>query len=374
MASSLSMLSFLLDSFDFGSDNQDVTSSELQEHGEKEPEGFFRLPLELREEIYKYALPHSSQSGRTFRASGSNSDIFADPEVRQTPNHVYTWQRGNIGLLAVNHQMNFEARRIFWSTNIFNIVIDSAHPVLVIRYPNEAASKLESSASRRSWGSLKRPVILFTSSKAMKELREVPRARLSHINHVYMVIRRSSDYTYEPDMTAAMNKALKRKPRTDRDSASAESIKRNFSHTLFAQKHDILSRGLFTAFKALNMIPPATKPEHWDGRGLRKQKCAVRDIELVIYPTRHLYKENIVEVDTNLRTNAEYCIQSCLAKNAYKIAALKPYFDYNYDPWSFSSKGPRSMGRSFASALVGFEVESSLEGKDGDDGPGRTTG
>jgi hypothetical protein len=361
MSSTFPKLSTIFGSLGF---NTGGTPSNSKGRGKGDRIGFFHLPLELREEIYKYVLPHSTKSGTRITDDPKLHNL-AHPPNRRTPNHVYPWRPGTIALLSVSRQVNAEASEIFWSTNIFNIVVDSAHPALVIRYPNKAVFGRDSVAQqkwyrqRHSEGRVsepRAPQILYNTSKEMKELEEVPQRWLRRIRHVYLVVRRSSDFTFEPDLTTAWKDAVEDTFAGSIDSATRESIKRKYAKMLRVQRNDLLHRGMMTTFKSLNLLPPVTqRPEDWNGKALQRNKCAVRDIEMVIYPNRHLYKENIAETDDGFRSEAEFCFQSRLSKDAYRIITLKPHFNPNNH--ARARRGPITMGSPLMSTLTSFRVD-----------------
>jgi hypothetical protein len=343
MASVLSMLPAILESLRISEFTKDGISAEYDSHKQGELRGFFKLPLEIREDIYKYALPQSMNHNTCIKSDNPNFEFLADPGNRRTPNHVYAWYKGNMSLLAVNRQINSEATKVFWRSNVFSIVIDSANPALVIRYFDESSLR-------------------FSTSKQMREISEFPKEWLGLIKHVYLVIRRSSDFTYEPNLTRALEAAVLQ----ESNPAIEGSIGRKYAKMLRVQRNNLLHKGLLAALQALNLIPPVTRrPEDWNGRALRRQKCAVRDVELVIYPSRHLYEGKVFEIDAGLRSEAEYCFQARLAKDAYRIIELKPWFDNDHDPraWMTSqSLDIRTFGLPFVSfGLTGFVTETQSE-------------
>ena len=59
-----------------------------------------RLPLELREHVYRHALPHTSSTG-----SGDDKAI--------------TWIPGDVSILSTCRQVNVEATRVLYATNEF---------------------------------------------------------------------------------------------------------------------------------------------------------------------------------------------------------------------------------------------------------------
>jgi hypothetical protein len=341
------MLPAILGSLGFSRLTKDRISAEHYNHERKDLQGFFKLPLEIREEIYKYALPQSINPDTRIKSDSPSFEFLANPGNRRTPNHVYSWYKGSMDLLAVNRQINAEASRVFWGTNIFNIVIDSANPVLVIRYLNESSP-------------------LLSASKKMMEISEVPRKWLRLIKHVYLVIRRSSDFIYEPNLNRALEAAVSQ----ESNPLIQESIKRKYAKMLRVQKNDLLHKGLLAALQALNLVSPIMRrPEDWNGRALRRAKCVVRDAELVIYPTRHLYKGNVFEIDARIFSEAEYCFQARLSKEAYRIIELKPWCDYNHDPRDWMTSQPldvRNFGLPLVSSgLIGF-VTKAEQGPDED--------
>ena len=70
-----------------------------------------RLPLELREHVYRHALPHSLSIG-----TGENK--------------VITWYPGDISILSTCRQVNVEATRVLYATNEFEFS-------WMLKYPSE---------------------------------------------------------------------------------------------------------------------------------------------------------------------------------------------------------------------------------------------
>ena len=70
-----------------------------------------RLPLELREHVYRHALPHTLSTGAGDRK-------------------VITWYPGDTSILASCRQVNVEAMRVLYATNEFEFS-------WMLRYPSE---------------------------------------------------------------------------------------------------------------------------------------------------------------------------------------------------------------------------------------------
>lgn len=70
-----------------------------------------RLPLELREHVYRHALPHTLSTG-----TGDDK--------------VITWVKGDIGILSTCKQVNVEATRVLYATNEFEFI-------WMLKYPSE---------------------------------------------------------------------------------------------------------------------------------------------------------------------------------------------------------------------------------------------
>lgn len=70
-----------------------------------------RLPLELREHVYRHALPHSLSTD-----TGDNK--------------IFTWFSGDISILGTCRQINMEATRVLYATNEFEFS-------WMLKYPSE---------------------------------------------------------------------------------------------------------------------------------------------------------------------------------------------------------------------------------------------
>lgn len=70
-----------------------------------------RLPLELRENVYRHALPHTLSTG-----AGDDK--------------VITWAKGDISILSTCKQINVEATRVLYATNEFDFS-------WMLKYPSE---------------------------------------------------------------------------------------------------------------------------------------------------------------------------------------------------------------------------------------------
>jgi len=104
--------------------------------------------LELREEIYRYALPSSSRTtGKSksrfgFNLNESSSDEDEDEDEDQEIDHfswacrnpLCTWTRGSLALLRSCKRIYSEASIVFYKHNIFNVNIDDDEPELLVRY------------------------------------------------------------------------------------------------------------------------------------------------------------------------------------------------------------------------------------------------
>lgn len=87
--------------------------TELQEHltDAYTRNSLMRLPLELREHVYRHAMPHTLSTG-----TGDNK--------------VITWCPGKISILSTCRQVNIEATRVLYATNEFDFS-------WMLRYPSD---------------------------------------------------------------------------------------------------------------------------------------------------------------------------------------------------------------------------------------------
>ncbi|KAF2738525.1 hypothetical protein EJ04DRAFT_541232 [Polyplosphaeria fusca] len=120
--------------------------------GDRDVSLLLRLPIELRRHIYSYVLPHTS------RVPVSLQRVAGEPEkseynltfVRETPGtgtwrmqrtlpktdretgNEVVWRRGNIAILAANHQVHEECTDMLYGESLF--VIDVAFDSIKFRY------------------------------------------------------------------------------------------------------------------------------------------------------------------------------------------------------------------------------------------------
>jgi hypothetical protein len=116
---------------------------------------FFRLPRELRDEIYMLLLPKClyGQDGST------------DKEMLECPTPVYLWEKGNLQILRVNRQMNWEAEEIFWGTNTFHMILDSRSPRLTITYGDPYIKNgVRSAGTKKIWSDRMEPKLRLMRS------------------------------------------------------------------------------------------------------------------------------------------------------------------------------------------------------------------
>ena len=97
---------------DPGLGNEDLSTT-LQEHltDAYTKNSLMRLPLELREHVYRHALPHTLSTG-----TGDKK--------------VITWCKGDISILSTCRQINVEATRVLYATNEFEFS-------WMLKYPSE---------------------------------------------------------------------------------------------------------------------------------------------------------------------------------------------------------------------------------------------
>lgn len=91
----------------------EVLRTRLQEHltDAYTKNSLLRLPLELREHVYRHALPHTLSTGTGHKK-------------------VITWYPGDIRILATCRQINVEATRVLYATNEFEFS-------WMLKYPSE---------------------------------------------------------------------------------------------------------------------------------------------------------------------------------------------------------------------------------------------
>lgn len=122
---------------------------------EKESSPFLRLPLELRQQIYRYLLPHTFDAststlrttpypdgthnlslgnalllagdrghfGCRLRSRRSNSVSNLLKEFKSPPVNCTLWQLGNTAILATNHQIYTEASEVLYGENVFSLTV-----------------------------------------------------------------------------------------------------------------------------------------------------------------------------------------------------------------------------------------------------------
>jgi hypothetical protein len=92
------------------------------------------LPLELRQQIFGYLLPHTQQFLRDSRLLGGRARNFS--AVRSSANGCspsnVVWQRGNIHLLSVCKQLHRECAEMLYGTNTFLLFL--AFPGISFRF------------------------------------------------------------------------------------------------------------------------------------------------------------------------------------------------------------------------------------------------
>jgi len=119
----------------------------------------FRLPLELREEIYRYALPSSSRTteaaksrfGFSLDHSSSDEDEDEVEEVDYLPwacrIPLCTWTRGSLTLLRSCKRIYSEASIVFYKYNTFDLNIEDDEPELIVRYERPSNLKIRKMSS-----------------------------------------------------------------------------------------------------------------------------------------------------------------------------------------------------------------------------------
>ncbi len=97
---------------DLGPMNEELRTK-LQEHltDAYTKNSLMRLPLELREHVYRHALPHTLSTG-----TGDKK--------------IITWCQGDISILSTCRQVNVEATRVLYATNEFEFS-------WMLKYPSE---------------------------------------------------------------------------------------------------------------------------------------------------------------------------------------------------------------------------------------------
>jgi len=84
-----------------------------------------QLPLELREQMYRYALPHTPEKELEF-----------DCWVPCNEFPYMQWLPGNLVLLRAIRQIYQEATSVFWSANMFEILVLDFGMRLCLEYNN----------------------------------------------------------------------------------------------------------------------------------------------------------------------------------------------------------------------------------------------
>lgn len=130
-------------------------SIRMKEVRKKEPSLFLRLPLELRQQIYRDLLPrtfdaqtstlrttplgdgsHTLSLGNALSLAGdnrpfgcrlrsrrSNSSTNLLKEFKSPPVNCTLWQLGSTAILATNRQINAEASDVLYGENIFSLTV-----------------------------------------------------------------------------------------------------------------------------------------------------------------------------------------------------------------------------------------------------------
>jgi hypothetical protein len=249
---------------------------------------FFRLPLELRQQVYRLALPQSISPCAVIPTDATKlqKNLLRNPESRTTNDKAYLWRSGNLGLLTVNQQINAEATSIFWSENVFNVIINDAHPHLIIPYDNR--SNRGSFSRRKPRGVKSSPA--FTMSRDMKEIEDVPTEYLRQVRHVCIVMRRGSDMFYEPDIGQ-----LLATPSRNENIAETEECKNIVAEEKLLQKMLLLDQGFKAVRSALNLSEPFLS-KRWRYQTPTQSRCAILSAEVIIYPILHTRKGSVVPV------------------------------------------------------------------------------
>ncbi|OCL03559.1 hypothetical protein AOQ84DRAFT_442666 [Glonium stellatum] len=105
---------------------------------EPDPFPFMNLPAEIRIMVYEYVLPSSDRGPPIPLKDSSNpEETIALPQWRmQYP--LCQWNLGNMSLLRTSKQVRAEASHVFWSTNIFDIVLTPLGAFIDLCYRDES--------------------------------------------------------------------------------------------------------------------------------------------------------------------------------------------------------------------------------------------
>lgn len=163
-----------------------IRSRVNQQKRNDQPFRFQDLPPEIRVMIYKNALPSCTY--------GQGSQVGAH---YKTPPPCYMWKRGSLAILRVSRQVYHEATAVFWTTNTFQVVLDSRSPRLCIFY--EGSTDGSGSLYEKSKSS--QPVLTKTMSDKVCMLRNV----IIIVPNHFMMQR----YRYYNDVPIAYLEALR---------------------------------------------------------------------------------------------------------------------------------------------------------------------
>jgi hypothetical protein len=287
---------------------------------------FFRLPLELRQQIYRLALPRSisPRTSLPLDTSGKQTGFDVEDGNRATANYTYTWRAGNLCLFAVNQQINNETTKIFWSENVFNIIINDAHPYITTAYDNTPACG--SCLGRKHQQTKSSPT--FTLSKDVKAIKDIPTKHLRQVRHLFIVVRRGSDMLYEPEIGRLMATRT-----NNHNLAQTEELREALAEELLLNKMQLLNQGFKAVHSALN-LPELFLSKKWHYQQRAQSGCRLQDVEIVMYPTLHLRKGSVVPtMDPALAKKVADSFQH-MPEKARKLILLS--LSYGPVTWSFS--------------------------------------
>jgi hypothetical protein len=224
-------------------------------------------------------------------------------------------------LLAVNRQIRSEALEVFFSTNVFNVVIDSQYPRIVIAYKRKPSMKHLGLACDQ-WSRLGRishpqhgehlvykaalEEVASVNQRGL-ELKKLPVQHSALIRHVYVVIARETIHAYHVGFPVGNTADLSIRP------AWTET-----SRALYLEKRRALLTQGFNRFC-----------RHFDYR--RNSQSELLDLEVAIFPSRNPWDKGY-SVDEAWLERIWWLLERLLRNGKCTIRTMKEVVDTS-DSW-----------------------------------------